>query len=493
MSDVDRHTGIRRRLKIWSGRPAATEGRRSGSQRPRFIWPFVLPVAAFALAIVIGALLLWCDFTHNSAGSVSFIDALFIATSCVCVTGLSTIDTATVFNQQGQAVMMALMQLGGLGITTYSSLFLYLFTRRVFLSDRLAVGQALLHDQSFHLGHFLVRIVVVITAIELTGLIALHLLEPERIGLFDAAYLAISSFCNAGFAPWSDNLMSFRQDTGVNVVVMLLIILGGLGFAVIDDLRALGLFAVQQFWDRLKGRKSARPRPTLSLAARLALSTSAALILVGALCFFLAEYFVNSEDYFEPAKVVLPSFFQSVTCRTAGFNTVNIGRLTDLTLLVMIGLMFIGGSAGSCAGGFKTGSFRIVLGFVRSVIRGRSQVVVAGRAVSREDISKVFSLLIFSLLTIIIAVLILTLTEGGVKVHGQTPFQVLDIVFEVISALATVGLTTGLTPELSDPGKLVVSALMYIGRLGPIWLITVLQKFSEDIRYRVPEAVIPIG
>ncbi len=463
-------------------------------------WPFLLPVVSFAVTIFLGALILWWDRSLTTPGGLRFIDALFTATSCVCVTGLSTVDIAAVFNRQGQTVMIVLMQLGGLGIATYSSLLLFLFTRKVFLTDRIAVGQTLLQDQSFHLGRFLIRIVALIIGIELVGFLVLRLCEPELIGLFDAVFLAVSSFCNAGFAPWSNNLMDFQQHAGVNITVMLLIIMGGLGFAVVDELR-------HHLWEWLRGclarladRHSDVPNPKLltlhrrlSLPARLAIGTSAGLIIAGAVFFFFVEYLINREDFFEPLKVILPSLFQSVTCRTAGFNTVNIGRLTDLTLLMLMALMFIGGSAGSCAGGFKTGSFRIILAVIKSAVTGRSQVVVSGRSVGAKDLSKVFLLLVFSLASIILGVFILTVTEGGMHVHGQTPFQVMDVAFEVISAFATVGLSTGLTPELTDAGKLVISVLMYIGRLGPVWLVATLDKFGGNVPYRVPEAVYPIG
>ncbi len=463
-------------------------------------WPFLLPVVSFAATILLGAFLLWWNRSQTTAGAVRFIDALFTATSCVCVTGLSTVDISSVFNRQGQTVMIVLMQLGGLGITTYSSLLLFLFTRKVFLTDRIAVGQTLLLDQSFHLGRFLIRIVAVVLTIELAGLLAFRLFEPERIGLFDAVFLAVSSFCNAGFAPWSNNLMDFQQHAGVNITVMLLIIVGGLGFAVVDELRYHFQEWLRGWFASLTDRRYEGPIPSLlglptrlSLPTRLAIGTSAVLIVSGALFFFFAEYFINREDFFEPVKVILPSLFQSVTCRTAGFNTVTIGRLTDVTLIMMMGLMFIGGSAGSCAGGFKTGSFRIILSVIRSAVTGRTQVVVAGRTVGAKDLSKVFLLLVFSLVNIILGIFILTITEGGMHVHGQTAFQVLDVAFEVVSAFATVGLSTGLTPELTDPGKLVISVLMYFGRLGPVWLVATLHKFGGDVPYRVPEAVYPIG
>ncbi len=463
-------------------------------------WPFLLPVFSFAVTIFIGTFLLWWNESQTKANAVGFIDALFTATSCVCVTGLSTVDISSVFNRQGQTVMIVLMQLGGLGTATYSSLLLFLFTRKVFLIDRIAVGQALLHDQSFHLGRFLIRIVGVILTIELAGFVVFRLSEPDRIDIFNAVFLAVSSFCNAGFAPWSNNLMDFQQHAGVNITVMLLIIIGGLGFAVVDELRYHFQVWLRGLFARLRDRHSEVPFPSLltlpsrlSLPSRLAIGTSAVLILCGAIFFFFAEFFINREDFFEPMKVILPSLFQSVTCRTAGFNTVTIGRLTDVTLLMMMGLMFIGGSAGSCAGGFKTGSFRIILSVIRSAVTGRTQVVVAGRAVGAKDLSKVFLLLVFSLVNIILGIFILTITEGGMHVHGQTPFQVLEVAFEVISAFATVGLSTGLTPELTDAGKLVISLLMYFGRLGPVWLVATLHKFGADLPYRTPEAVYPIG
>lgn len=465
-----------------------------GSEREmkatRFSWPFVLPVAAFALTIVVGTLILWWDQSQSGA-PVGLVDALFIATSCVCVTGLATIDPSIAFNTIGQTTMIILMQLGGLGIITYSSLFFYLVTKRVSLTDRLAVGGALLNDQSFHLGRFLIRIIIMVFSLEAIGLSALYLMEPDRIGLFNAVFLAVSSFCNAGFAPWTDNLMGFQQHVGVNLVVMSLIVLGGLGFAVLDEVRFILL---QRFKALFRGPGAVpSAAPILSLPARLVLSTSLVLVLGGALCFFLAEYFINSEDFFDPAQVILPSFFQSVTCRTAGFASVEIGRLTDLTLILMIGLMFIGGSAGSCAGGFKTGSFRVLLAFCRAALLGRDQAVIGNRAVCQADLHKVFVLLVFSLMVIIGGIVVLAITEGAADVHGQTRFQILDIGFEVVSAFATVGLSTGLTPELSSPGKLLVSALMFIGRLGPIWLITMLRSFQEDVSYRLPETFIPIG
>lgn len=453
----------------------------------RFILPFVLPVASFALAIAAGSLLLWLD-----AGSGSYWDDLFIATSAVCVTGLATVDTSTVYSGFGQGVILALMQLGGLGITTYSTLVFFMLSRRVALSDRIAVGQLLHNDHTFHLGFFIRRIVKVVLALELIGALALLLLAPERIGPFEALFLAVSSFCNAGFTPWSDNLISFQQHGGVNTVVMLLIVLGGLGFAVLDECLLQLRRRARGLWARLSGKPAPANRP-LSYHARLVIRTSLWLIFGGAAIILITEYFINSGDYNELGRVVFPALFQSVTSRTAGFNTVNIGKLTDITLLVLIGLMFIGGSSGSCAGGIKTGTFRILLGVAKASLRGKSQVSVAGKGVRMDAVNKAFLLFLLSSATVLAGTFALTLTEGGVSMHGTMRFQVVDLFFETVSAFATVGLSTGVTPHLTDPGKLIVCLLMFVGRLGPIWLITAIQQIQSDNAYRLPEVDVPVG
>ncbi len=471
-------------------------------ERKRFTLPFVLPVAAFASVILIGTFLLWWEGCA-AKDPVAFIDALFISTSSVCVTGLASVDPSTVFNRGGHVVMMILIQLGGLGITTYTTLIFYFWSRRISLTDRLAVGDALLHDPSFHLGKFLQRVVTTILALEALGALSLYCMESQRIGVFNAVFLAVSAFCNAGFALWPDNLIGWQQHLGVNVAVMSLIVCGGLGFAVVDECLRVG-------WARIADRRRASgewapgtirfrsglPAHSplkLSRHSRLVLRASFWLILGGALLIMLTEHFANDADTASLGEQILPAFFQSVTARTAGFCTTDIARITDASLLALIVLMFIGGSPGSCAGGIKTTSFSVLLAFIRAQLRGRSQVVVAGRAVDTATLNKVFVLLTFALLTVMAATFILVYTEGGANHHGKTPFQVLDLLFEAVSAFATVGLSTNVSPQLSVAGKLIDCALMFIGRLGPIWLITTLQQFQTEPKYRLPEADLPIG
>jgi trk system potassium uptake protein TrkH len=235
------------------------------------------------------------------------------------------------------------------------------------------------------------------------------------------------------------------------------------------------------------------PPARLSVHARLVISTSLVLIVAGTLLLMLPEYFANDEDPTSLPGLVLPSLFQSVSARTAGFNTVDIGRLTDVSLLTLIGLMLIGGSPGSCAGGIKTTTFRILCAFVWSQLRGHRQVRMAGWGVEWHTLNKVFVLLAFTGFTVLLATYGLALSEGGANPHGKTPFQSLDLFFEAVSAFATVGLSTNVTPHLSDTGKLIDCLLMFIGRLGPIWLITTIQQFQTDSRYLLPETDLPVG
>lgn len=463
-----------------------------------FTLPFILPIGCFATAIGLGAFVLSLSVCAVSE-PVSFIDALFISTSSVCVTGLASVDPSLVFNRFGHSVMLALIQLGGLGITTYSTLIFYLWSRRVSLADRLAVGEVLLNDSSFHLGSFLQRVIIVIAGLELLGAIGLYVLEPERIGVFNSVFLAVSAFCNAGFALWPDNLAQWRSHWGVNLIIMTLIICGGLGFAVLDECLRLLRKRCAAFFSGFSHRHEAIRAPgqkkfyALSYHSRIVLSTTLFLVIFGAVLLMIPEYFANDDELSTLPDLILPSLFQSVTARTAGFATVDISRMTDASLLTLIMLMVIGGSPGSCAGGLKTTSVRVLLGFIAAQLKGRAQVVVANRAIDSSTMNKVFVLLTFTSLAIALATIALTYSEGGANPHGKTPFQSLDLFFEAVSAFATVGLSTNLSPMLSPTGKIIDCILMFIGRLGPIWIISTIQQFQTEPRYRLPNKELPIG
>ncbi|MDR2051080.1 MAG: potassium transporter TrkH [Deltaproteobacteria bacterium] len=453
-----------------------------------YITPFVLPVAAFALVIGAGALLLFLD-ANAARGSASFVDSLFTATSAVCVTGLASVDVFSTFNRAGQGVVLALVQLGGIGIVTYSTLVFYMLDRRISLRDRMAVEQVLFYDPSFNLGRFLQRMILTVFFCEAAGAAVFFFLEPERIGFFNALFLSVSAFCNAGFAPWQDSLAQWRGHWGMNVAVMTLIITGGLGYFVIEDMARVLLARL-----KAPGPRSLRlPVVRLRYYSRIVLATSLFLILAGAAAIFALEPDKAVREGVPLPERALISLFQSVTSRTAGFSTTDMELFSDAALLVTMLLMFIGGSPGSCAGGIKTTTFRILWGNLVAQLRGHSQIIVAGRAMSPKTCNKAALLFCYALLTVILTTFALVLTENGHTHHGAAPFGLMELFFEVVSAFGTVGLSINVTPRLSDLGKLILCGAMLIGKIGPVWLISTIQQFQSDPAFRYPTDSMPVG
>lgn len=439
---------------------------------PRLFSPLTWPVLSFALVIAVGSLGLWIWGSRD--GTLAFVDALFIATSAVCVTGLSTVDVGTCLNDFGLGFLLALIQLGGLGITTYTSLLALLWRDRVPLTDRLAVTRALMNKQSFNLKKFLWIMLLTVCSLEAIGAALLMLARPDRFDLFGAVFHSVSAFCNAGFSFFPNNLEDFQGDWAVCLVIMSLIVLGGIGFIILDEARL-----------RLCGR-----RKRLSRYARLVIATSAFLIFAGAGLIYVVE--VLSPDV-EDHNPLLVALFQSVSARTAGFNSIPLAGLNDFSLMVIMALMFVGGAPASCAGGIKITSFRVLAGFMQSQCLGRQQIVIAGRAVAQETRVQALSLFFFASLLIAGSTLLLSLTENGLAPHNRAAISLLDLLFEVISAFGTVGLTTGITSTLSDPGKLIIVSNMFIGRVGLIALLAALQSLRRDRRYAYAEGFMPIG
>jgi trk system potassium uptake protein TrkH len=426
-------------------------------------------------------MLLHAPFSHGSH-PLSFLDALFTATSAVCVTGLTTVDTGTIYTTSGQIVVVTLIQLGGLGIMSFTSLAFYLWKKRVSLTDRIAVGQSLLNDANFHLGSFLVQIVLVTFTIEFVGAALLFVFAPAKFPPFSAVFHAISAFCNAGFSLYSNSLMSVAGNWPVNLVIMGLIILGGLGFSVIVE--------GKDFLKSLVRKKEKVKR--LSWHFKIVVQTSLFLIAAGTVYIYFSE-FVVFKSYLKFPEAILTSMFQSVTCRTAGFNTLDIGNMTNASLIFMIFLMLVGGAPGSCAGGVKVTTFRVLWAFIRSHIRGRKQVVIGNYAVDNDTINKSLILVFFTLVLIFVCVILLDFSEGGGAPHAQVRGQFLELLFEAVSAFGTVGLSTGLTSSLSPFGKSIIIMLMFIGRLGPLVLLSAIQSFQTNILFSRPEEKLSIG
>ncbi len=444
----------------------------------KLLSPLLLPIHFFLLAIAVGTALLMSPPAAKGAPA-DFLDAMFTAVSAACVTGLAVLDTSS-FTRFGQSVILALIQLGGLGVMTYTSLVFYLWRRRVSLVDRIAVGRSLLHDPTFSLGGFLTRMVLVTFSIEAAGALVLLALDPVGFAPFSAVFHSVSAFCNAGFSLFPDSLEHYRTNIPVNLTFMILITCGGLGFAVLIEL-------YRAFRARLSNTSGAG----LSRYARTVLGTSAFLVVGGAVLIYIDQ--APEAHGVNMVERVLTSLFASVTCRTAGFNTLHTGLMAEASLVIMMLLMFIGGSPGSCAGGVKTTTFRALVAFSTARIRGRRQAVVGGAALDEETVNKAVTLLVFAAGIILVALLVLCWTEGAASSHARSTGRFLEILFETVSAFGTVGLSTGLTPELSPWGKTVVALLMFIGRLGPVFFISALQEIQDPPRFDYPETGMLVG
>lgn len=515
----------------------------------KILTPVTWPVLSFALVILVGALLLWTPPTHQPGEDVGFVDALFISTSAVCVTGLATIDIGTVFNRGGLWVILLLIQLGGLGITTYTSLVFVLWRNRVPFTDRLAVSQALLNKDIFDLRSFVRQVVGLVLAVEGMAALLLYWHDPVHFTPFNAVFHAVSAFCNAGFSMFPDNLISFRDDLAVNAIIAGSIVAGGLGFAVLRELVSVGARRVELLWEACCGRRSPAapmpyPRgggdedeaapglyalygapgqnglhgqnglraPGLDRYSRLVIKTSAALIVLGALAICLLELPDLPPDSLldmEPGKsraltengfgtgfsLVLSALFQSVSARTAGFSSIDLTTYSHASLLVLVALMFIGGSPGSCAGGIKTTTFRVLAGFMGAQLRGRRQIVLEDRAVTQEAVARALTLFFFAVLTVGFSVTLLSVTETnfhGITPAGEQP-PLMSLLFEVVSALGTVGLSLNVTPKLSEPGKVIIILNMFVGRVGFIAMITALSSLRSARHYEYPSMDLPVG
>ncbi len=437
-------------------------------------------VGGFAVVILVGTGLLLLPWAQTH-GQVGVVDALFTATSAVCVTGLVVVDTGTAFTIFGQVVILLLIQVGGLGIMTFAALAYLMLGRRLSLAS-----QAALHDAFFQrdLGvAFRQRFRQILTIVGLTELAGAMLLCAALLGrgapvpsaLFSAVFHAVSAFCNAGFSLYRDNLIGLRDSPVIMTTVMGLIVLGGLGHLVLTELLEQGRRCL---------KRSPESLPPLSLHSRVVLRTTFALIVGGTLGLLLCGLTPDEATWGEKLS---GSLFQSVTARTAGFNTVNIGLLPLSSLLLLILLMFIGGSPGSCAGGVKTTALAISLAEFRAKLRGEEEVVLLERRVPRPVLDRTVVLIRLALLWNLLGLLILLGTETG-----QAGVGFHDVLFEQVSAFGTVGLSTGLTGKLSVAGRLWLTATMFVGRVGPLTLaLGVLPVRPRRIRY--PEDRILIG
>jgi potassium uptake TrkH family protein len=440
-------------------------------------------VAGFAVAVTVGTVLLMLPVAAESGTSSGLVTALFTTVSSVCVTGLVVVDTPTYWSTFGELVILAMIQVGGIGIMTLATLLGLLIARRVGLRLQLT-AQA--ETRAFGLGEVrqvvlgvlaLSVVIELATALALVARFALFYGEPAGRAVYLGVFHAVSAFNNAGFALFSDNLMSFATDPWICVPLGLATILGGIGFPVLFELGR-----------RLRGqsRRAAPHRtPRWSLHARVTVSTYAALFMVGVATFLLGEW--TNPGTLGPVGVggkLVIGFFHGIQPRTAGFNSVDVAQLDPATLLITDVLMFIGGGSAGTAGGIKVTTFAL-LGFVMlAEVRGEPTVHVLGRRLPPAIQRQALTVALAAIGVVMAAtVTLLEISEFGLDA----------VLFETVSAFATVGLSTGITDDLPTAGQLVLAALMFLGRLGPITLASALALREQERRYELPEERTIVG
>jgi trk system potassium uptake protein len=430
-------------------------------------------IIGFAILIAIGTILLIFPISSKSGHFTNPADAFFTATSAVCVTGLNVLDTASYWNLFGQVVILTLIQIGGFGFMTLATLFLLAFGRRIGLKEKILISESTGITQLGGLGR-IVGLMAVFTALS-EGIGALlfytHFAGTNSVShsLWLSTFQSISAFNNAGF----DLNGSFQSLTGyqnsplVLLVTAALIVLGGINFFVVFDL--------------IKVRKPSR----LSLDSKLVLFTTAFLLAIGTVIILLTE-FNNKETLgnLSPPFMILNAFFQSVTTRTAGFNTINMSFVANYTLFFLMFLMFIGGSSGSTAGGIKVNTFSMLSATIWSTIKGKEHPGAFGRQFATQQIYRALAVVLISIGFVAVVVLLLTMTEG---------FRFIDLLFETVSAFGTVGLSTGITPNLSIAGQLIIAIAMFVGRLGPLTLTLTLVQQQQTTKFQYPQETIRIG
>jgi trk system potassium uptake protein len=451
-------------------------------------WQMTAPqlfAGSFLLLILTGTLGLRLLPGLYTGEPLGWIDALFTATSAVCVTGLVVVDTATYFTAWGQGWLLLLIQLGGLGMIAFTTLIILALGRRLSLrQERVTASTAEVTPQVR--VESLIRDVVIFTLVfEAAGALALYATWGPVLGwsaaIWPAIFHSVSAFCNAGFSTFSDNLIRWRGAPAVMMSVALLVVLGGIGFLTLEELR---------LW--LRARRGSRFR--LSLHSRLALWATLVLILVGWAGFTIFEWRYIFADL-PVANRLVNGLFTSITARTAGFNTFDYGQATDSTNFLSIILMFIGGSPGSTAGGIKTTTLALLVILAWSRFRGRDIVSVSGRSVPEETVQRAVGLAATAFALVTISIFLYTFTERTGRVYLSEQHAFLTYMFEAVSAFNTVGLSMGATDDLSTAGRLLTTLLMFVGRVGPLTFAAALALAArrQRLKYHYPYEDVVVG
>lgn len=437
--------------------------------------PYMTILLSFMVVTILGGILLSLPISMRYGKSVKLIDGFFIATSAICVTGLSSIDIGSVYNIFGQMVILVLIQLGGLGVITFTSVIIIMISKKIGYYTKKIVQEDINIDTTFKIEEYVKKVILSVIVIEFIGTVILFFEFIKKFGFLKAVYYSffhsVSAFCNAGFSLFSDNLYGFKNSFIINMTIPLLIFLGGIGFSTI-----LNCYNVLR-------KKEKR----LTSTTKLSIKISIFLVIIGMVAMFILEYSNKSTiGNLSFGQKLEASFFQSVTTRTAGFNTISILGLKRSTSLLFVILMFIGASPGSTGGGIKTTTIGLIILGTLATLKNKDTIEYDKRSVSWRIYSKAITVLFISLIYTTICVFLLILFERNKNL--------LDLVFEVFSAFGTVGLSRNLTPSLVDISKFILIVTMFVGRVGPLTIALALSKSNlKKGRYTYPQENILIG
>lgn len=428
---------------------------------------------SFILIIFIGTILLLLPISRGSEGNLKFFEALFTATSSLSVTGLSVVNISQAYSRFGQTIILVLIQLGGLGVMTFSSVFMLLIGRRIKYHEKKILMENLNRDSLDNIVDFIVKLIKIVFLIEFIGAIFLLIRFKQDMALLDAIFYSIfhsiSAFCNAGISIFPDNLLSYSDSIIINFTISSLIIIGGIGFAVIYS-----------FIDKIKDRKKES-----TLTTKVAVRITIWLLVIGFFVIIITEYnnpeTIGTMSFFDK---IMASFFQSATVRTAGFYTISVDKLMPGTRYLFYLFMFIGASPGSTGGGVKTTTFGVIIYSIIAIIRNKKDVTIINRRISWHIINRALAILIISISYVSIITFAILIFEER---------DLIDIIFETMGAFSTVGFSTGITPTLHDFSKILLMLTMIIGRLGPLTFAIALGEELKVAKYRYPRENILIG
>ena len=437
--------------------------------------PYITILMSFFIAILIGGGILSLPFVTLNGKGTDLIEGIFTATSAVCVTGLTVNDVSTTYNLIGKTIILVLIQLGGIGLITFSSLLILLISKEISYYTKKVVQEDINAETVFNIQKYIKKVIVTVLLIELIGAAVLFFVFIKKFKFLKAIYYSVfhsvSAFCNAGFSLFSDNLESFKGSMIINTVIPILIMVGGLGFSTIIN--------VYKYLRKEDKR--------ITTTSKITLKVTLGFVVFGAFFIFIFEH-ANGKTIgnYTFIEKIGAAFFQSVTTRTAGFNTMSLAGMKEITALLFIFFMFIGASPGSTGGGVKTTTFGLIVLGVITIIKNEEYIEYNGRKISWTNFNRAISIVFISVCYIVIILFLLILLEPNVNV--------INLLFELVSAFGTAGVTRNLTPYLGNMSKILLIVTMFIGRVGPLTIVSALSlKKIKSGKHKYPEENILIG